>query len=328
MPSIKDTAVEMTQFVLPEHAGAPGQIHGGRMMEWITTAGTIAASRVAHGTVVLGAMDDIDFLHPVLVGEIAILRAQVEYVGRSSLEVGVCVSSENPVTGQRAATLSSHLVYVSVDEEGKPRPVPQRIVPAGAGEESLVAAAIARREERLARFARKAEKPKEASDETEDFRWQFESARVVRLHEVLFREFMFAGKLLFDIDEVAAILGVRYTRGFVMTACLDAMDFYSPVRARELLIFKAGLNHVGTTSMEIGVKVLAEVPRTGEVRHTCTAYLTFVHLGLDRKPRPVPPFTPESPGEKRRWAAAMVRREARIARVKRLKASLQNEVEV
>ena len=325
MPSIGETAVEMTQFVLPEHAGAPGQIHGGRMMEWITTAGTIAASRVAHGTVVLGAMDDIDFLHPVLVGEIAILRAQVEYVGRSSLEVGVRVSSENPATGERAVTLSSHLVYVSVDEEGKPRPVLQKIVPAGAGEESLVAAAIARREERLARFARKAEKLKEATDDAEDFRWQFESARVVRPHEVLFRDFMFAGKLLFDIDEVAAILGVRYTRGVVMTACLDAMDFYSPVRARELLIFKAGLNHVGTTSMEIGVKVLAEVPRTGEMRHTCTAYLTFVHLGLDRKPRAVPPFTPESPGEKRCWEAAMVRREARLARVKRLKASLQNE---
>jgi acyl-CoA hydrolase len=112
-----------------------------------------------------------------------------------------------------------------------------------------------------------------------------------------------------------------------MTACLDAMDFYSPVRARELLTFKAGLNHVGTTSMEIGVKVLAENPRTGEVRHTCTAYLTFVHLGLDRRPRPVPPFTPDSPGEKRRWDAAMVRREARLARVKRLKASLQREEE-
>lgn len=327
MPSVADTAVEMVNWVFPEHAGAPGQIHGGRMMEWITTAGTIAASRVARGMVALGAMDDIDFLHPVLVGEIATLRAQVEYVGRSSLEVGVRVTSENPVTGERAVTLSSHLVYVSVDDEGKPRSVSQKIAPAGAAEEALVAAAIARRQERLARFARKAEKMKEASDEVEDFRWQFESARVVRLHEVLFRDFMFAGKLLLDIDEAAAILGVRYTRGFVMTACLDAMDFYSPVRARELLTFKAGLNHVGTTSMEIGVKVLAENPRTGEVRHTCTAYLTFVHLGLDRRPRPVPPFTPDSPGEKRRWDAAMVRREARLARVKQLKASLQREEE-
>src|SRR3990167_9347081 len=116
MPSIKDTAVEMTQFVLPEHAGAPGQIHGGRMMEWITKAGTLAAGRVARGTVALGAMDDIDFLHPVRVGQIAILRAQVEYVGHSSLEVGVRVWGEDVTTGERTVTLNSHLAFVSVDE--------------------------------------------------------------------------------------------------------------------------------------------------------------------------------------------------------------------
>ena len=94
MPSIAETAVEMIEWVFPEHAGGPGQIHGGRMMEWITKAGTLAASRVARGTVVLGAMDDIDFLHPVKVGQIAILRARVEDVGTSSLEVGVRVFAD------------------------------------------------------------------------------------------------------------------------------------------------------------------------------------------------------------------------------------------
>src|SRR5262249_54244195 len=84
MSSIADTPLEMIEWVFPDNAGGPGQIHGGRMMEWITKAGTLAASRVARGTVVLGAMDDIDFLHPVKVGQIAILRASVEYVGTSS----------------------------------------------------------------------------------------------------------------------------------------------------------------------------------------------------------------------------------------------------
>lgn len=325
MPTIRDTAVEMTQFVLPEYAGAPGQIHGGRMMEWIATAGTIAASRVARGTVALGALDDIDFLHPVLVGEIAILRAQVEYVGRCSLEVGVRVEAEDPASGRRATTLNSHLVFVRVDDEGRPRPVPETIAPADPAEEALVAGAVARREERLARFARKAEKLREAALEAEDFRWQFESSRIVRPSEALFRDFMFVGKLLFDIDEAGGILAVRYTRGLTMTACLDAMDFYTPVRTRELLTFKAGLNQVGTSSMEIGVKVLAEVPWTGEVRHLCTAYLTYVHLGLDGRPRPVPPFEPVSPGEGKRWTAAVARREARLERVKRLKASLEGD---
>src|SRR5262250_141499 len=120
MPSISDTVTEMVQWVFPEHAGAPGQIHGGRMMQWIATSGTIAASRVARGNVVLGAMDDIDFLHPVKVGQVAVLRAQVESVGRCSLEVGVRVHAEDPVTGTETLTLSSHLVFVKVDEHIKP----------------------------------------------------------------------------------------------------------------------------------------------------------------------------------------------------------------
>ena len=82
MLSINDTVTEMVQWVFPEHAGAPGQIHGGRMMQWIATVGNMAAARVARGQCLLGAMDDIDFLHSVKVGEIAVLRAQVEAVGR------------------------------------------------------------------------------------------------------------------------------------------------------------------------------------------------------------------------------------------------------
>src|SRR5438093_10268772 len=138
MPSITDTVVEMVQWVFPEHAGAPGQIHGGRMMEWITQAGTLTAARVARGHVVLGAMDDIDFLHPVRVGEIAILRAQVEYVGTSSLEVGVRVYAENVSTGERAVTLNSHLVFVRVDGGAVPRPVADKIVPRDPAEAAIV----------------------------------------------------------------------------------------------------------------------------------------------------------------------------------------------
>jgi acyl-CoA hydrolase len=326
MLSISDTATEMVNWVFPEHAGAPGQIHGGRMMQWIATCGTIAASRVARGNVLLGAMDDIDFLHPVKVGEIAVLRAQVEYVGRCSLEVGVRVYAEKPATGERALTLSSHLVFVKVDEHGKPLPVPQEVGPRGAAEEALHAAAGARRAHRLERFARRAERMREVeNDGSEQLRWTFESCRSVLPEDLLFGNTMFAGKLLLDIDEAGGILSMRYCRGLVMTACLDALDFYAPIQANEVVTFKAGLNHVGTSSLEVGVKVLSEVPWTGEVRHACTAYLTFVHLGPDPsaplRPTPCPPYTPESPAEQRRYAQALERRARRLERVKSLKPS-------
>jgi acyl-CoA hydrolase len=325
MPSIAETAVEKVQWVFPEHAGAPGQIHGGRMMEWITEAGTMAAARVARGPVVLGAMDDIDFLHPVRVGEIAILRAQVEYVGRCSLEVGVRVWAEDVVTGERAVTLNSHLVFVSLGEDARPRPVARTIEPRDADEEALVEAARSRRERRLARFARKQAVAEAALAADEDVRWRFESVRPVLPEDVLFGNMMFAGRMLMALDEAGGILCMRYCRGLVMTACLDAMDFYSPIYAHEVVIFKAGLNHVGTSSLEVGVKVLAEKPWTGEVRHACTAFLTFVHLGPDLRPRPCPPFVPGTPGERQRWEAALARREQRLERVKRLRAAIADE---
>jgi len=344
MPTIAETTVEKIEMVFPEHAGAPGQIHGGRMMQWITEAGTMAAARMARGQVVLGAMDDIDFLHPVKVGEIAILRAQVEYIGRSSLEVGVRVWAENVNTGARSVTLNSHLVFVSVGDDIRPRPVRERIEPRGAAEAALVEAARQRREQRLTRWAKRRDlgagtrsgeseplrtsnRPPSAQAEPADpdTTWRFESVRSVLPEDALFGTTMFAGKLLMALDEAGGILSMRYCRGLVMTACLDAMDFYAPVSTHEVVTFKAGLNYVGTSSLEVGVKVVTEKPWTGEVRHACTAFLTYVHLGPDLRPRPCPPFTPNTVDEKRRWEAARERRDLRLARVKRLKAALAGE---
>jgi acyl-CoA hydrolase len=237
--------------------------------------------------------------------------------------VGVQDFAEKPGTGAQALTLSSHLVFVKVDEGVRPVPVPQAIVPRGADEEALFAAAQQRRAERLQRFARRAERVRDiGDDEAEEVRWRFESCRSILPEDTLFGNTMFAGKLLMDIDEAGGILSMRYCRGLVMTACLDALDFYSPIWSNEVVTFKAGLNHVGTSSLEIGVKVLTEVPWTGEVRHACTAYLSFVHLGPDLRPEPCRPFEPSTPGERRRWREALERRAGRLGRVKRIKASI------
>jgi len=210
-----------------------------------------------------------------------------------------------------------------VDENLKPVPVPQAIVPRGADEEAIFAAAQVRRRSRLERFALRAERAQDIGDDgVGDVRWRFESARAVLPEDTLFGNLMFPGKLLMDIDEAGGILAMRYCRGLVMTACLDALDFYAPIMTHEVVTFRAGLNHVGTSSLEVGVKVLTEVPMTGEVRHACTAYVTFVHLGLDLRPRPCPPFVPETAEERRRGEAAVGRRGRRLERVARLKSQL------
>ncbi|HEX2500910.1 MAG TPA: hotdog domain-containing protein [Methylomirabilota bacterium] len=323
MPTVRDTVAEMVQYVFPQYAGAPGQIYGGRMMDWIATAGTLAASRVARGPVAVGAMDEIDFLHPVRVGEIAILRARVEYVGRTSLEVGVRVYAENAVTGERHVTLSSHLAFVAIDEAAHPRPVGTRIVPADAGEAAVTEGAQGRREARRARLASRAERAREVADETEGFRWRLEQQRFVFPEDALHGTLMFAGRLLLTVDEVAAILAVRYARAPLATASMDALEFYAPIRVGEMLTLRGALTRVGTRSMEVAIQVLAEAPFTGDVRHTCTAYLSFVKLrGAGG---PLPPLAAATPVEAREREAADKRQAARVARVRALQESLARE---
>jgi acyl-CoA hydrolase len=323
VPSVRETVAEMVQYVFPQYAGAPGQIYGGRMMEWIATAGTLAASRVARGPVTVGSMDEIDFLHPVRVGEIAILRARVEYVGRTSLEVGVRVYSENAATGERHATLSSHLAFVATDEAGHPRPVGACIVPADPGEVEVVEAAQARRASRRARLASRADRAHEVADETEGFRWRFEQQRFVFPEDALNGSLMFAGRLLLIVDEVAAILAVRYARAPLSTASMDALEFYAPIRVGDLLTLRGALTRVGTRSMEVAIQVLAEAPFTGEVRHACTAYLGFVRLRGTGGP--LAPLAAVSAVEQRERDAADKRQAARVARVRALKDNLARE---
>ena len=119
------------------------------------------------------------------------------------------------------------------------------------------------------------------------------------------------------IDEAAGVVASRHARSNVVTASIDRMVFHTPVFVGDLLTVTAGLNLVGRTSMEIGVRVEAENLITGEVRHAATAYLTYVALDAQSKPRAIPPLILETGEEKRRNEEAARRRETRLAEKKR-----------
>jgi acyl-CoA hydrolase len=120
--------VETAQIVLPGLANVHGSIFGGMMMQWIDLCAAIAAGRHAGGLVVTASIDRLHFLCPVRVGEVAILQAQVNFVSRTSMEVGVRVFSENPKTLERLQTTRAYLTFVAVDPEGHPRPVPPLVL--------------------------------------------------------------------------------------------------------------------------------------------------------------------------------------------------------
>jgi acyl-CoA hydrolase len=123
---------------------------------------------------------------------------------------------------------------------------------------------------------------------------------------------VFGGSIMRMIDEVASIVAIKHARSNVVTAFIDRMDFYSPVYIGDMLRLIASINYAHRTSMEIGVRVEAENPLTGEVRHTGTCFLIYVALDKRGKPTPVPPLRPETHEEKRRWAAAEERRKLRL----------------
>jgi acyl-CoA hydrolase len=123
------------------------------------------------------------------------------------------------------------------------------------------------------------------------------------------------GRVMHLIDVAAAIAASRHARTLCVTASVDHIDFRSPVRVGELLILKASVNYVGTTSLEVGVRVEVEHRKTGERRHTSSAYLTFVALDDDRNPMLVPALRPETPDEVRRFGEAERRRHARLMKL-------------
>jgi acyl-CoA hydrolase len=125
--------------------------------------------------------------------------------------------------------------------------------------------------------------------------------------------FVHGGMVMKLCDETAGIAAVRHCSGRVVTAAMDRMTFLHPVHVGELVTCRAKVNAVWRTSMEVGVRVEAESPRTGERRHTSTAYLTMVALDENGRPTPVPPLEVESEDERRRQREAELRRANRLA---------------
>jgi len=125
---VKDSSVVMAQQMNPQDANPAGNVHGGVIMKLIDTAAGVAAIRHARSNAVTASVDRLDFYHPVFVGDFVTLRASVNFVGRSSMEVGVRVESENLRTGERLHTSTAYLTYVSLDADGKPPPLPPLIL--------------------------------------------------------------------------------------------------------------------------------------------------------------------------------------------------------
>ncbi len=121
---ISASRTTLSQLMHPEHANLLGNVHGGWIMKLVDEAGALACMRHAQRKVVTVAIDSLVFREPIRIGDLIILNAEVSYTGRTSMEATVEVHAEDPVTGEQTHTNTAYLVYVALDDRGRPTTVP------------------------------------------------------------------------------------------------------------------------------------------------------------------------------------------------------------
>ncbi len=126
--SVAETRITIAQVMNPEDANPYGNVHGGVIMKLIDTVGGVVACRHCRGNVVTASIERLDFHQPVFIGDLVILKASMNMVNKTSLEVGVRVEAENIRTGEVRWTASAHLTYVALDSEGRPTLAPALIL--------------------------------------------------------------------------------------------------------------------------------------------------------------------------------------------------------
>ncbi len=147
---IRDSRIMLSQLMHPEHANLLGNVHGGWIMKLVDEAGALTCMRHAQRKVVTVTIDSMDFRQPIRIGDLVILKAEVSYTGRTSMEASVEVHAENPITGEQTHTNTAYLVYVALDDAGRPTPVPPLLAETEEEKQKLEQGKV-RQEQRLKR---------------------------------------------------------------------------------------------------------------------------------------------------------------------------------
>jgi acyl-CoA hydrolase len=134
MQRLVDTYIENRWLVQPNHANTLGTTHGGNVLKWMDEAGAMSAMRFAGENCVTANVDGVEFKRPVPVGETAVVEAYVFEAGQTSVHVRLRAAREDPKTGKREPTTESYAVYVAIDENREPTPVPELVVDSDRGE--------------------------------------------------------------------------------------------------------------------------------------------------------------------------------------------------
>ena len=331
--------MEVSRLMNVDDTNPSGNVHGGTVLKMIEQAGSIVAVRHCNKTpsedgnhlmAVLARVNHMDFHQPMFVGEVAQLQAAVTYASPHSVEVTVDVWAENVMTGSHRHTNSATLWYVAVpaDVQGlkagnplKAMPVPQL---EGLSEVDLAKGRKryeAQKRDRKSKADRngtpqmfghyQACVPHGAVEEHTVLASQTTLSNIVLPSDCTTTGHYMGGPLMKIMDNAAGICAARHCRSHVVTACLDAIDFHSPIMNAEVVFVTARIVFTSTRSIEIEVTTESEGLHPGSRRITNTAYFTFVSLGKDMRAAPVPPLKVVNDEERERFEEGRKRYELR-----------------
>src|SRR5262245_33694638 len=146
--AVRESHQETSELMMPQHANNMGHVFGGVILSMMDKTAAIAAFRHSRASVVTASIDRVEFREPIHLGDLVVMKASVNFVGRTSMEVGVRVEAEDLLTGRRRHTTSCYLTFVAVDRKGRPIEVPE-LRPETEAEQRRHAAAQDRRRRRL-----------------------------------------------------------------------------------------------------------------------------------------------------------------------------------
>ncbi len=324
--TICDTVTETNYIVLPRHANPLGRVHGGQVIEWILDTAALSGVKISRGPVVVASMDYMFFLNPVEVGDIFVVKSWIPFIGRTSLEVGILAYTYN--RERVRITTFAHLALVAINENLRPRLVPTKITTRQEWEEKLAREALESRERRRSLIENRREAvnrldpPKPLNKQ-----YSLKSYKIAMPEDMVYAYTLHAGRLLYWLDEVAGILASKYAKGIVVTASIDATAFYHPITPGDIIEAAAAITHIGRKTIEVTIKTTTENILSREKKHTTTAYFTMVHIGLDGRTREVSPPRDIDREVLTKGVERRNRRSKILAELKKIKQSLEKEIE-
>lgn len=296
-----DPEIILRFLAAPTDAGQSGSVSAGRVLEWIDKAGYAAAARWSGGYTVTAYVGNVRFSRPVEVGDLVEARARVILTGRSSMHVTVQVSSGPPSTGGVEPATQCLMIFVAVDGEGRPTPVPT--LEPRTMEERLLSAWAERRTELRAQV--------QAVMERQTYSDAGTAPREVLRFLAAPTDVNWGGKVhggivMRWIDEAAHVLVTRWTRNCRNVAIFTGgVRFYQPLHIGDVVEVEARLLHTGPHSVHVGVHVRSGDPATGELELTTFCRTVFVVLDEQRRAAAVPRWEPASDEDRALDAHAM-----------------------